>query len=44
MTSLFFSVRDDFERKLTEEGDFDVEKVMLRYILGGISRTICLVV
>ena len=25
------SVRDDFERKLTEEGDFYVEKVMLRY-------------
>lgn len=23
------SVRDDFERKLTEEGDFYVEKVML---------------
>ena len=27
----FLSVRDDFERKLTEEGDFYVEKVMLRY-------------
>lgn len=28
------SVRDDFERKLTEEGDFYVEKVMLRYDIG----------
>lgn len=25
------SARDDLERKLTEEGDFHVEKVMLRY-------------
>jgi len=32
------SVRDDFERKLTEEGDFYVERVMLRYWVESLVR------
>ena len=32
------SVRDDLERKLTEEGDFYVERVMLRYWVESLVR------
>lgn len=33
-----WSVRDDLERKLTEEGDFYVERVMLRYWVESLVR------
>ena len=32
------SVRDDLERKLTEEGDFYLERVMLRYWVESLVR------